>query len=132
MRHILAALLGASALALAQNYSQEQRHWQLTANETLWLERYSNCQYAYYSLLPAGVVGHAEHPPAPHHGFLVSLPDVSVRTEVNFDKSDRYIWVNGEYNVTEVSTLAGVTDHQIDLAKRHGKAVAVVEQHSSS
>jgi hypothetical protein len=108
--------------------AQERRHWQLTDDETIWIGRYSNCQYGYYSLLPSGVVAHAEHPPAPHHGFVINLPDVTVKTEVTFDNSDRLVWVNAEYNVTEESTLAGVSDYQIDLTSRNKEGFKLVEQ----
>jgi hypothetical protein len=129
MRKIaITVVFALGAIAGAQKRSAQLRHWLLTDNETLWIGRYSNCQYGYYSLLPAGVVAHAEHPPSPHHGFMINLPDVGVRTEVTFDNSDRFIWVNAEYNVTEESTLAGVSDYQIDLTSGRKENFKLVER----
>ena len=75
----------------AQEHSTKQRHWQVTESETLWVQRYSNCQYGYYVLLLAGLIAHAEHPPSPCHGFLISLPDVGSRAEVSVDTSNRFL-----------------------------------------
>lgn len=111
----------------AQESSSQGSHWQLTDSETLWIGRYSNCQYGYLFSLPIGVVAHAEHPPSPHHGFLVKLPETGTRTEVTFDNSDRLIWVNAEYNVTEQSTLSGVADYQIELSGRNKKNFKLTE-----
>jgi len=102
-----------AAAAGAQEHSGKQRHWELTEDETLWVGRYSNCRYGYFFIiLPAGVIAHAEHPPSPHRGFLISLPDVGLRTYVSVDDSKRSIG-----NVTEESTLAGMSDYQVDLGR---------------
>lgn len=124
----IVVVLVLGALASAQEHSGKLRHWQLTDSETLWIGRYSNCQYGYYSLLPAGVVAHAEHPPSPHHGFLTKLPNVGTKAEVTFNNSDRLVWVNADYNATEESSLAGVTDYQLDLASRDKANVKLVER----
>jgi len=130
MKKVLIPILMVATVAIGRQHIASQHHWELTDSETLWIGRYSNCQYGYYSLLPTGMVAHAEHPPAPHHGFLVSLPDISLRTEVTVYNSNRYLWVNGEYNTTEESTLAAVTDYQIALSREHGKNFKVVGLHS--
>lgn len=114
----LLVVLFPSLPSSAQTRSAKHRHWRLTENETLWIGRYSNCQYGYYAFLPNGAVAHAEHPPSPHHGFVVRLPEVDMKTEVTFDNSDRLIWINAEYNTTEESTLRGVADYELDLARR--------------
>lgn len=118
-------------IAGAQGHRAHQRHWQLTDTETLWVGRYSNCQYGYYFLLPRGTIAHAEHPPSPHHGFMVSLPDVGLRTEVTVDNAHLFVWVNAEYNVTEESTLSGISDYYIDLTGRDKRNFRLVERHKT-
>ncbi len=80
---VLLCIFESIACAGAQEHSTKQRHWQVTESETLWVQRYSNCQYGYYVRLSAGLIAHAERPPSPHHGFLISLPDVGSKTEVS-------------------------------------------------
>ena len=123
---ILASISG------AQEHSTKQRHWQLTESETLWVGRYSNCQYGYYVLLSAGVIAHAEHPPSPHHGFLISLPEVGSKAEVSVDNSDRFLWVNADYNATEESTLSGVSDYKIDLTSRDKQDFKLIESRKAT
>jgi hypothetical protein len=106
-----------ASIAGAQEHSPKERHWHMTTSETLWNGRYSNCQYGYYVLLPEGVIAHAEHPPSPHHGFLISLPDVGSKAEVSVYDSNQFLWVNAEYNATDRSALAEVSDYQINLTK---------------
>ena len=120
-----------ATIAGGQEHSTTRRHWQLTDSETLWAGRYSNCQYGYYVVLPTGVIAHAEHPPSPHHGFLIGLPDVGAKTEVSAYDSNRYAWVNAEYNVTDESTLAGISDYHIDLISSDKKGFKLLERHKT-
>jgi hypothetical protein len=113
------AVLAMAIVTDAQQRPAPRQHWQLTDRETIWMGRYSNCQYGYYVLLPAGTVAHAELPPSPHHGFLISLPDVGSKSEATVHTSNPFIWVNGEYNVTNMPTLAAVTDYHIDLTREN-------------
>lgn len=121
-----------ASIAAGQEHSTKQRHWQLTDSETLWVGRYSNCQYGYYVLLSAGVIAHAEHPPSPHHGFLISLPNVGSKAEVTVDNSDRFLWVNAEYNATDESTLAGLSEDQIDLTSRDKQNFKLIDRHRAT
>ncbi len=120
------------AAATAQSSPPQGPHWQITDSETLWTGRYSNCQYGYYFLLPTGVVAHGEHSPAPHHGFLVKLPEVGTNTQVVSDNSERLVWVNGEYNVTEQTTLSGFADEEIDITATDRTQFKVTERHSTT
>ena len=69
-RFFLASLF---AFAIATPAAQHRHHWRETSSETIWTERYGNCDYGYYVTLPAGVLGHNELPPSPNHGFYVDL-----------------------------------------------------------
>lgn len=116
----------------AEEHSTKRRHWQLTKGETLWAGRYSNCQYGYYVLLPAGVIAHAEHPPNPHHGFLIGLPDVGSKTEVSAFDSTRYMWVNADYNVTDESTLAGISNYYMEVTSSDKQGFKLLERHKTT
>lgn len=132
MRNIgIAALLLIAFCMFTQHSPAQSSHWQLTESETLWTERYSNCQYGYYFLLPTDVVAHAEHPPSPHHGFLIKLPATAVRTEVTFDNSDRLIWATAEYNVTEASTLKGVAEYEMEVTGSGKRKFKLIEHHAA-
>jgi hypothetical protein len=133
MKRITMALLCIFApIASAQQHSTRLRHWQVTDSETLWVQRYSNCQYGYYVLLSAGVIAHAEHPPSPHHGFLIRLPDVGSKAEISVYDSHRFVWVNADYNVTDESTLAGISDYQIDLTSRDKQNFKLIDRHKTT
>lgn len=116
----------------AQEHSTKQHHWQQTESETLWVGRYSNCQYGYYVLLSAGVIAHAELPPSPHHGFLLSLPDAGSKAEISVYNSDRFIWVNAEFNASDNSTLAGIADSRINLSSRDRQDFRLIERHKAA
>jgi hypothetical protein len=124
---LLLVLVFVTASAALQ-HSTQQRYWQTTKDETIWTGRYSNCDYGYYVLLPDDVVAHAELPPNPHHGFLISLPDVASRSEVNVDASNQYVWVSADYNATDASNLAEVAEYELDLSNRHRSDNNLVER----
>ena len=88
-----------------------QRHWRETDSETLWTHRYNNCDYGYYVLLPAAVVGHDTHSPSPAHGFRIPLPDVGT-TAYALDRNERFIWADASYNASDAHSLAGVVDER--------------------
>jgi hypothetical protein len=120
------------AAATAQSSPPQGPHWQIADSETLWTGRYSNCQHGYYFLLPTGVVAHGARPLAPHHGFLVKLPEVGTNAHVVSDNSDRLVWVNGEFNVTEQTTLSGFADEEIDITATERTQFKVTERHSTT
>ncbi|MGB8889741.1 MAG: hypothetical protein WCC87_23660 [Candidatus Korobacteraceae bacterium] len=90
----------ALACASAQTKSSTPR-WHETDTETIWTTRYSNCDYGYSVLLPAGVVGHGPKSPNPAHGFTVD--PVAPQSTKTFDVtgSNRYIDVFNFYDVED-------------------------------
>jgi hypothetical protein len=92
-----------------------QRHWRETDSETLWTNRYNNCDYGYYVLLPNGVVGHGTHSPSPNHGFRIPLPDVGA-TSYALDRNQRFIWVDASYNASDARSLADLVSDRGDEA----------------
>lgn len=75
----------------------------------MWRQRYGNCDYGMFMLLPAGVVAHGTLPPAPNHGVAIRLPDVGSTSEIDIAKEERYIWVNAEYNASDDSSRKATT-----------------------
>ena len=124
-------IIGISSYANAQGHSKTSQNWQLTTHETIWTARYDNCEYGYFSLLPEGVVAHAEHPPNPHHGFLINSADLGSKDFMSAYDSNRFVWVNAKYNATDAFTLADISDFEIDVAKADKKNPTLVERHRS-
>jgi hypothetical protein len=100
----------------SQLTSPLRRHWTETESETLWTVRYTNCDYGYYVLLGSGVVGHDTLPPAPNHGFLITLPD-NGRTSTATDSEERNIWVDASYDVIDDQSLTGAVSYHEQIMK---------------
>ncbi len=107
-----------------------QHDWQETETETIWHERYTNCDYGYYVSLSAGVVAHGSHSPSPNHGFLVALPDVGRTVLASIDDS-RFVWVDAHYNVTDYETLSDIAKYEIDLTAEGKQRFRVVRRSSA-
>ncbi len=132
---LLLPTLGMAVAALRGNSAQHppshQRHWEETETETIWRDRYTNCDYGYYVLLSSGVIAHATHSPAPNHGFLISLPDVGKTSWASVEEQ-RFLWVNSEYHTSESHSLRAVTDYQFNLASTNKAALQIVERKSTT
>lgn len=97
-------------VALASCSGAYQHPWQNGETETLWRQRYGNCDYGMFMLLPAGVVAHSGSlPPSPNHGIAIRLPDVGSTSEIDIGKEERYMWVNAEYNASDDSSPKATT-----------------------
>src|SRR6266850_5617694 len=75
-------LLPSLILAIAVAAYPQGKHWTETPDETIWRERYGNCDHGYFVNLPPGVIGHGSHSPSPNHGILISAKDPARTTEV--------------------------------------------------
>ncbi len=111
---MLALLTVLSALTQSLG-SKTPQHWKETATETIWTERYTNCDYGYFVGLPKGVVAHGSKSPAPNHGFLVALPDISRELEATTDE-ERFLWISAEHNAYDTNSLS-------ELARKHASYV---------
>jgi hypothetical protein len=109
-------------LILASCCDADQHPWQSGKTETLWRQRYGNCDYGMFLLLPAGTVAHGTLPPAPNHGFVVRLPDVGSTSEIDIAKEERFIWINAEYNESDDASRKGTTAFYRDvfIEGKHG------------
>ena len=125
-----------SALAVSHSASSMrsptagQHKWLETDTETIWHERYTNCDYGYYVSLGAGVVAHSEHSPNPNHGFLVALPDVG-RTAWASIEDNRFIWVTAHYNSTDYETLSVIAKDQLEVTEEGKQRFRVVSRSST-
>lgn len=61
------------------------KHWTETPDETIWRERYGNCDHGYFVNLPPGVIGHGTHSPSPNHGILISAKNPGITTQVTLE-----------------------------------------------
>jgi len=62
------------------------KHWTETPDETIWRERYGNCDHGYFVKLPPGVVGHDSRSPSRNHGILISAKDPGITTELTLQE----------------------------------------------
>jgi hypothetical protein len=104
-----------------------QRHWLETATETIYTERYSNCDYGYNIILPNRLVAHREKSPNPNHGFRVDL-SAPERTEAITGSAERSVWVWSEYSSSESSSLDDVVEHQMGIQEQGKDGFKIVEQ----
>jgi len=89
--------------ALAFVAYPQGKHWTETADETIWRERYSNCDHGYFVILPLGVIGHGSHSPSPNHGILISAKQPSITTEVTLEEPR----IMGVYDSNDAEELGG-------------------------
>jgi hypothetical protein len=90
---VLVSAIALAHLSFASGVFGQTPHWRETANETIWMGKYSNCDHGYYVLLPSGVIGHSGSlPPAPNHGFQIDLANRSKTLAVQ-PNSVRTFWV---------------------------------------
>lgn len=98
---------------------REPRHFlatgnmRLTDSESLWIGRFSDCDFRYYVLIPNGFLAHADRPPQRLHGVLFGLPDTSTTEVVALD-NERLISVITSSNELEFKSLKDFADHVLD------------------
>lgn len=102
--------------------SHAQHPWENSKNETLWRQRYGNCDYGMFVLLPVGVVAHGTLSPSPNHGVAIPLPNVDSTSEIDVSRASRYVWVNAEYDMSDSSSRRGTVAFYISsfLEGKHG------------
>jgi hypothetical protein len=93
-------LMIALACASAQTKTPAP-HWHETDTETLWTGRYTNCDFGYSVLLPAGIVGHGAKSPDPNRGFTVDPVAPQSTKAFNTAESSRYIDVFNFYDLED-------------------------------
>jgi len=89
--------VGLFLLSLFQFFASSQQHWTRTAKETIWHEKYTNCDKGYSVSLPKGLLAHGELPPSSNHGFLVSAKAPDTVAEVTLE-TQRLVGVYDSYD----------------------------------
>src|SRR6266566_3354062 len=113
-------LLIATAPPRAQ---QEPPHWVATGkmrmadSESLWTERFSDCDFKYYVLIPNGFVAHGNRPPRRLHSVLFGLPDTSTTDVVTFD-DERFISLVGSSNEFDFKSLKAFCRSCFELSRQ--------------
>jgi hypothetical protein len=113
------------AIAFAAN--PQGKHWTETSEETVWRERYGNCDHGYFVNLPPGVIGHGSHSPNPNHGILISTKDPGITTQVTLEEP-RLVDV---YDSTDAQELGspGAYVEQYDLKReKSSEKITILER----
>jgi hypothetical protein len=97
MRLVFLSLL---FLSSSQFFATFRQHWTQTATETIWHEKYTNCDKGYAVSLPEGVIAHGGLPPSSNHGFLVSAKTPGTDAEVTLE-AQRLVGVYDSYDAME-------------------------------
>src|SRR5260370_2096669 len=95
-----ASILSLLSLPLFRFFVLVSQHWTQTPDETIWREKYTNCDKGYAVSLPKGVVAHDGLPPSPNHGFLVSAKSPDTVAVVTLD-AERLVGVYDTYDALE-------------------------------
>ncbi|MGC2530986.1 MAG: hypothetical protein WA639_24840 [Candidatus Acidiferrum sp.] len=87
-------------LSVFRFFAPSLQYWTQTETETIWHEKYKNCDMGYSVILPKGVIAHDDLPPNPNHGFLVSAGDPDTRAEVSLE-AQRLVGVYDFYDAMD-------------------------------
>jgi hypothetical protein len=110
-----AAILSLIFLSVFRFFLSFPQHWTQTPDETIWREKYTNCDKAYTVSLPKGVVAHGGLPPNPNHGFLVSAKAPDTTAEVTL-KAERLVGVYDTYDAMEYGSAQAYLSRELKQA----------------
>lgn len=102
----------------------------LTNSESLWTERFSDCDSRYYVLIPDGFVAHADRPPRRLHSILFGLPDTNTTNVVTPD-DQRFISVAARSNDFEFKSLKEFADQVLHSLGKGKSGFEIKTQQSS-
>jgi hypothetical protein len=91
------------------------QHWTQTPDETIWREKYTNCDKGYTVSFSKGVVAHDGLPPNPNHGFLVSASDPGTVAEVTLE-AKRLVGVYDTYDAMEYGSAQAYLKGELEDA----------------
>ena len=119
-----ATILSLILLSLLRIFPSFPQHWTQTPDETIWREKYTNCDKGYMVSLATGVVAHGGLPPNPNHGFLVSAKDPDTFAEVTLE-AERLVGVYDTYDAMEFGSAQAYLRGELERAG----SVEVLEKH---
>jgi hypothetical protein len=99
-------------ICLAVSVAAQVKNWTGTPKETIWRNRYTNCDKGYAVDLPKGVVAHAGLPPMPVHGFLISAGNPETTAEVTLEDR-RIVGVIDEYDALDRGSARAYLNWQL-------------------
>lgn len=102
-------------LSMLRFFAPSSQHWTQTTTETIWHEKYKNCDKGYSVILPKGVIAHGDLPTSPNHGFLVSASDPDTRAEVSL-KAQRLVGVYDFYDAADYGSARGYLETELKRA----------------
>lgn len=130
---------GALAIVLAMPATQAQQsppHFvvigkmQLTASESLWTGRFSDCDLRYYVLIPDGFVAHGDRPVGHLHGIRFGLPDPGTTAIVTLDEK-QLISVTARPNELQFKSLEEFADRALQFLGREKSGFEVQAREAS-
>jgi hypothetical protein len=125
MRISLLLLSLSFGIALAA-YSQS-KHWTETSDETIWRERFGNCDHGYFVNLPPGVIGHRTQSPSPNHGILISVKNPDITTQVTLEEP-RLVEVYDSSDAGELGSPRAYVEEYALKPKNASERVTILER----
>ncbi len=102
--------------------SQSPGHWRETDSEAIWTGRYSDCDFGYSVILPAGIVAHSAKSTGPNHGFAINPAAPRSARAFKTPESDRYIEVLSFYDLEDhEETTSATIDYYLWLGEIGGE-----------
>jgi len=123
-------VIGLVLLCVLSGWARAQenpgKNQQDTETETLYRNRYSNCDNGYVVDLPAGVVAHRDKA-AFNRGFQIDLS--APQSAKPFSASEqRLIAVSNRYNTQELPAFGAIVENEIELAQEDSPDWNVLER----
>ncbi|HEY4949788.1 MAG TPA: hypothetical protein VIH88_05600 [Candidatus Acidoferrales bacterium] len=128
MRFTLLPLISIFALAFAV-YPQG-KHWTETPDETIWREKYGNCDHGYFLKLPTGVIGHGDRSPSPNHGILISAKNPGITTQVTL-KEPRLVEVYDSSDGADLGSPRAYLEEHDFKQENASERITVLERRDS-
>jgi hypothetical protein len=125
MRITLLLLISIFATAFAA--IPQGKHWTETPDETVWREKYGNCDHGYFVNLPAGVTGHGSRSPNPNHGILISAKDPGITTQVTLEEL-RLIDVYDSTDAGELGSARSYVEQYILKPENASEEITILER----
>ncbi len=103
------------------------KHWTEKPDETIWRERYGNCDHGYFVNLPPGVIGHSSHSPNPNHGILISAKNPGITTEVTL-KEPRLVDVYDSNDAEELGSPRAYVQQYVLKRENASETITILER----
>lgn len=121
--HLIVPIL---IFAIAAAFPQG-KHWTETEDETIWRQRYGNCDHGYLVNLPSGVIGHSTHAPSPNHGILISVDDPGKTAQVTLEEP-RLIEVYDTNDALELGNPRAYVERYVVKPESASERITILER----